>query len=145
MLVKAGSTLLVPRADDAPQHPPGEQCQRGLRTLVVLKRFVVRARKETRCRWPTATICRQRPAGWNRSKSNAALKPGQAVVVYLPVRAGASAAAAAVRGTTAGPDPPRAVNTTSHKADARHQTAKQHGPAKRGGCPKAKTKTKGKR
>ena len=150
MLVKAGSTLLVPRADDAPQAAPRQVVNNASVAYapeVVLKRFVVRARKGDsisrlagRYDLPPATV-----AGWNRSHATATLKPGQAVVVYLPVRAGASAAAAALSRNNSGARSSKAVHQAPHKAgrSAPKAAAKQRAPAKRAAAaPKAKAKGK---
>ncbi|WP_423455611.1 transglycosylase SLT domain-containing protein [Ottowia sp. VDI28] len=141
MLVKAGSTLLVPRTDDAPQAAPRQVVNNASVAYapeVVLKRFVVRARKgdsiarlADRYDLPPATV-----AGWNRSKSNASLKAGQAVVVFLPVRAGASAAAAATQHA-------RRAAHSAGRSTSKASAKKGHAPAKRAvAAPKAKAKGK---
>ncbi len=104
MMLRAGSTLLVPRAEDSPRAAPSQvvnNAQVAYVPEIVLKRFTVRARKgdsiarlAARYDVPASTV-----AGWNNTRDTATLKPGQAVVVFLPVRAGAAAASDAARST----------------------------------------------
>jgi hypothetical protein len=58
-------------------------------------------------------------AGWNKTHASAALKPGRAVVVYLPVRAGRSAAAS-----------PRATAKAAPRRAAQQHTQRRASPAK---------------
>lgn len=104
MMLKAGSTLLVPRTEDAPRAAPSQvvnNAQVAYVPEIVLRRFTVRARKgdsierlAARYDVPASTV-----AGWNNTRATATLKPGQSVVVFLPVRAGAAAAADSARST----------------------------------------------
>ena len=100
MLVKAGSTVLVPRSDGADSKVASHVIDRAhvaFAPEVVLRRATIRARKgdtlasiAARYDLPTSTV-----AGWNKMGSNTPLKRGQAVVLYLPQRAGVSQALAA--------------------------------------------------
>jgi membrane-bound lytic murein transglycosylase D len=96
MLIKAGSALVVPRKESQEQDVASHVADNGQLALapeVVLRRSTVKARKgETvaslaaRLRLSATSV-----AEWNRSSPSAALKAGQAVVVYLPVPARAAA------------------------------------------------------
>ena len=100
MLVKAGSTVLVPRSDAADSKVASHVIDRAhvaFAPEVVLRRATIRARKgdtlasiAARYDLPTSTV-----AGWNKMGSNTPLKRGQAVALYLPQRAGVSQALAA--------------------------------------------------
>ncbi len=100
MLVKAGSTLLVPRGADAEAKVANHVVDRAhvaFAPEVVLRRAAVRARKgdtltsiANRYDLPTSTV-----AGWNKLNANAPLKRGQAITLYLPQRHGVSQALAA--------------------------------------------------
>jgi membrane-bound lytic murein transglycosylase D len=89
MLIKAGSTLLVPRsARDEVEVPVqvADTAQVSLEPEMVLKRTTVKARKgETvaslakRYRLSPASV-----AQWNNVSASSGLKAGHAVVVYLP-------------------------------------------------------------
>lgn len=94
MLIKAGSTLLVPRTDrlDADVAPAvADNGQVALAPEVVLRRTTVRAQQGD----TVATLARRygvaaaTVAHWNRWSAQAALKKGQAVVMYLPASAAA--------------------------------------------------------
>jgi len=96
MVIKAGSTLLVRRAGQASAVSESvvNNAHLAYTPEIVLKRTSVRARKgdsiatvAARYDLPAATV-----AGWNHTTARAGLKRGQAVVLYLPVRAAAAAA-----------------------------------------------------
>lgn len=103
MLIKAGSTLLVPRTpqmdNDVASHV-ADNAQVSLSPEIVTRRTTVKARKGE----SVATIARRyglsadSVAEWNKVRANAAFKLGQQVVVFLPVRAGVTRKAAPVRG-----------------------------------------------
>jgi membrane-bound lytic murein transglycosylase D len=91
MLIKAGSVLIVPRAgggQDVTSHV-ADNGQLSLAPEIVTRRTVVRAGK----RETVATLAhryRLSPAQvgeWNQLAATAAFKPGQQVVLHLPVRA----------------------------------------------------------
>ncbi len=98
MLIKAGSALLVPRGAKNQQDVSSQVADNGklgLAPEVATRRTTVKARKgET-----VASLAKryklspQQVADWNKSTASAALKPGQAVVLYMPVQAGSSAKA----------------------------------------------------
>ena len=97
MLIKAGSTLLVPRTAKMNHDVTSQIADNGHMTLapeIVTRRSTVKARKgET-----VASIARRyglnaaSVADWNDVKANAAFKLGQQVVVFLPVKAASAKA-----------------------------------------------------
>ena len=91
MLIKAGSTLLVPRSakveTDVASHV-ANNAQMSLAPEIVTRRTTVKARKGE-----TATSIAKRyglnsvnVAEWNSTTVSGAFKPGQQVVVFLPVK-----------------------------------------------------------
>ena len=106
MMIKQGSTLVVPRNGKTPSAVAPQvvdNAHLALAPEVVLRRTTVRARRgdtialvAARYDLPAATV-----AGWNKTHASAALKPGRAVVVYLPVRAGRAATASPRAGAKA--------------------------------------------
>jgi membrane-bound lytic murein transglycosylase D len=99
MLIKAGSTLLVPRSakveDDVASHI-ADSGQVSLSPEIVLQRTSVKARKgesvlsiAKRYGLAAASV-----AEWNNVSAASAFKKGSAVVVFLPVRAARAAASA---------------------------------------------------
>lgn len=91
MLIKAGSTLLVPRgakmAEDVAVHI-ADNAQVSLAPEIVTRRTTVKARKSE----SVATIAKRyglsalNVAQWNDVGVTGRFKPGQQVVVFLPVR-----------------------------------------------------------
>ncbi len=91
MLIKAGSALMVPRANTTRQDVSSHLADNGQVALtpeIVTRRTTVRAGKgET-----VASIARRykltaaNVADWNDVRANAAFKAGQQVVVYLPIK-----------------------------------------------------------
>lgn len=116
MLIKAGSSLLVPRsgrmdADVAPSVADNGQV--ALAPEVVLRRTIVRARKGDSVGKLAQRfgVSAETVAQWNKMSATATLRSGQAIVMFLPSHgARASSKTGASRG--------RAVS--SHKAPA-HQ------------------------
>lgn len=109
MLIKAGSTLLVPRSAkmeaDVASHV-ADNAQVSLAPEIVTRRSTIKARKgET-----VASIAKRyglnavNVAEWNSTSVASAFKLGQQIVVYLPVKAQASGTKASakspVKGTT---------------------------------------------
>jgi membrane-bound lytic murein transglycosylase D len=91
MLVRAGSSLLVPRSAhrdaDVPEHV-ADNGQLSLQPEIILKRTTVKARKgenlaRLASRYGVSAVS---AAGWNRLAVNARLKPGQRVTLMLPQR-----------------------------------------------------------
>ena len=92
MLIKAGSTLLVPRSAKVDKDVASHVAENGHMSLspeTVIRRSTVKARKGD-----TVASLAQRyrvsamdVAGWNSVTASSALKPGQSVVIYLPVKA----------------------------------------------------------
>lgn len=122
MLIKAGSALMIPRANTTRQDVPGQIADNGQLAFtpeIVTRRTSVRAGK----RETVSTIARKYKvlaadvANWNDVKSGASFKPGEQVVVYLPVR---MAKASSVRA------PAKAVKRTA---------ASSSQPTRKGGTP----------
>ena len=95
MLIKAGSTLLVPRSarmeDDVSSHV-ADNAQVSLAPEIVTHRTTVKARKgesvitiASRYGLAAASV-----AGWNSVGANAGFKKGHQVVLYLPITARAA-------------------------------------------------------
>ena len=144
MLIKAGSSLLVTRsvqldADVAPSV--ADHGQLALAPDVVLKRSMVQARKGD-----TAALLSKRYgvsaaslAEWNPGLGLGGLRKGQAVVVFLPVRATARASArqqapaAATRAHAPAPAARVPARNSAPKAAVRPTTRSAGKPA-----PKAK-------
>ena len=127
MLIKAGSTLIVPRTakmlDDVGIHI-ADNGQLSLQPDIVTRRTLVKAGKKDsvasiarRYRLPPASV-----ADWNSVAANAAFKAGQSVVVYLPVRAAAAK--------------PARSGTSASRSTANKKAAVT--PSKRGGAPSKK-------
>jgi membrane-bound lytic murein transglycosylase D len=102
MLIKAGSTLLVPRTpkmdDDVASHV-ADNAQMTFAPEIVTRRSTVKARKgET-----VASIARRyglsaaSVAEWNKVSASSAFKVGQQIVVFLPVKAARASRAPAGR------------------------------------------------
>ena len=130
MLVKAGSTLLVPRSEGADSKVASYVVDRAhvaFAPEVVLRRATIRARRgdtlasiAARYDLPTSTV-----AGWNKMGSNTPLKRGQAVALYLPQRAGVSQALAA--------------ESRRHRAESHSSKRDEQASAKSGKSAKGKT------
>ena len=94
MLVKVGSTLLVPRSEHKQADVPGPLADNATISLAPdlppARRISFTARK----RDTVASIARRyhlspaQVAQWNKLGQTAAFRPGQAVVVYVPTKAG---------------------------------------------------------
>ena len=90
MLIKAGSTLLVPRSGKSEIDVTSQVADNGQVSLapeIVTRRTTVRARKGE----SVATIAKRyrlspgSVADWNKVSASAAFKTGQSVVLFLPV------------------------------------------------------------
>ncbi|MCU0761660.1 MAG: transglycosylase SLT domain-containing protein [Hydrogenophaga sp.] len=97
MMVRAGSTLLVPRTEqrdrDVPEHV-ADNGQLALQPETLLRRTVVQARKgeslaQLARRYGVSAVS---AAGWNKLSVNARLKPGQRITLMLPQRASSAVA-----------------------------------------------------
>ena len=116
MLIKAGSTLLVPRSSNSVQEvslSTADNAQMSLAPEIVLRKASLKARAgdtvasfAKRNKLSAASV-----AQWNKKSVGAALKKGQSVVVYLPQRAKS------------------AKSSRAHKAGGRH-SAKSTRPSK---------------
>ena len=103
MLIKAGSTLLVPRSGKVEHDVTSHVADNGHVSLapeIVTRRTTVKARKgET-----VATVARRygltaaSVAGWNNVSATSGFKAGKPVIVYLPIKSRASRASAGARG-----------------------------------------------
>lgn len=129
MMVRAGSTLLVPRTaqrnSDVPEHV-ADNGQLALQPENVLRRTVVRARKgeslsQLARRYGVSAVS---VAGWNKLGVNARLKPGQQITLMLPQRSSGSMAKARSSGKktsvarTGGRSSPAAKSGGSRKTNA---------------------------
>ncbi|WP_341904755.1 transglycosylase SLT domain-containing protein [Polaromonas sp. YR568] len=113
MLIKAGSTLLVPRTAKVDEDVPvqiADTAQVALAPEVVTRRTTVKARKGE----SVASIARRyglsasSVADWNNISASAAFKMGQPVVLFLPVKA--------ARASTAGKGISKATRRPAAKA-----------------------------
>lgn len=131
MVIKSGSTVVVRRSNSAAQAVASHvvnNAQLAYTPEIVLRRTSVRARKgdsiasvAARYDLPAATV-----AGWNHTNARAGLKRGQAVVLYLPVRAAAAAARDGVEAAAA----TRGAVRASHVSESRAERAKASGADK---------------
>jgi membrane-bound lytic murein transglycosylase D len=96
MLIKAGSTLLVPRGARTEQDVSAsvaDSAQVSLAPEIVLRKSAIKARKGD----TVASIAKRygqsaaQVAQWNKVSSSASFKTNQAVVMYLPAKAKSSA------------------------------------------------------
>ena len=118
MLVKAGSALIVPRSATMRQDVAGHVADNGQMSLtpeIITHRTVVRAGKRDsvaslarRYRVSAASV-----ADWNDIRTNAALKAGEQVVLFLPVRLGRAITEAARAAPSASPS--RSAQVRSRK------------------------------
>jgi len=130
MLVKAGSTLLVPRSEHRQADVSSEIADNAMMALSpdgpTLRKTSLRAGKHDsvasvakRYRVSTAQV-----AQWNGVSPSAAFKPGQTIVVFVAGKAGKSTA----RGTRVAQGKASAstksARTTAHKAPATARSAK---------------------
>ncbi|HYW57819.1 MAG TPA: transglycosylase SLT domain-containing protein [Polaromonas sp.] len=105
MLIKAGSTLLVPRTATSGADVTSQVADNAQMTFspeIITRRSTVKARKgET-----VASVAKRynlsanSVAEWNEVGASAAFKAGQAVVVFLPVKMGNAVKATPRNGTT---------------------------------------------
>ena len=142
VIIKSGSTVLVRRHDDAAPAAASEVVNNARLSYapeVVLRRTSVRARRgdslatiAARYDLPAATV-----AGWNRGAAKGKLKAGQAVVLFLPVRAAtrSSATAERSRARTPGKNTRLAQASPAARSQATRaepKTAARHTAAKAG-------------
>ncbi len=122
MLIKAGSTLLVPRGSSERNQDVSAQvadtAQISLAPEIVLRKTTVKARKgdsvasiATRYRVSAAQV-----AQWNKVSSGAAFKVNQGVVMYLPVKAKGRANAKAGKSSKGGMAVAKGKRTTKTAA-----------------------------
>ncbi len=133
VLIKTGSTVLVRRGNGAATMVDSHvinNAQLSYAPEVVLRRTSVRARQgdsiatiAARYDLPAGTV-----AGWNKSRPGAALKRGQAVVLFLPVRAAAAAARDGV--ASGGRASARSAKAPSKAAPRKGAKAKGTAPAR---------------
>ncbi|MFT3777681.1 MAG: transglycosylase SLT domain-containing protein [Ottowia sp.] len=147
VLIKSGSTVLVRRGNGASTAVDGHvvnNAQLSYAPEVVLRRTTVRARQgdsiatlAARYDLPAGTV-----AGWNRSRPGAALKRGQAVALFLPVRAAAAAARDGV--AAGGRAAARSAKASSKAAPRKGASAKSAAPARAAAKSTGKSASKGK-
>jgi len=143
MLIKAGSVLIVPRRSASQRDVSDHVADHGQLSLapeIITRRTVVKAgRRDT-----VASVAHRyklnpaQVAEWNHLSASAAFKPGQQVVLHLPLRSIARAAApvrvpgrAVVRTSTRAPEPARAqARPAPRKAVAEKPAAKKSTAAK---------------
>ncbi|MFT3814641.1 MAG: transglycosylase SLT domain-containing protein [Acidovorax sp.] len=134
MLIKAGSALIVPRSG-ATQQDVAEQVadngQVGFAPEIVTRRTTVKAGKHDsvasvaqRYKVSAASV-----AEWNGLKPGAALKAGQQVVMFLPLRMGAGTGGSRRTSATAS----HSVHKSAASASA--SPRKTSAPQRRGGTP----------
>ncbi len=138
MVIKSGSTVLVRRngqGGGAVAEDVVNNARLAYTPEIVLRRTTVRARRgdsiaslAARYDLPAATV-----AGWNRTGARAALRNGQRVVLYLPVRA----AAAAARDGVAADRRAASARASRPAARARAQTGRAKPAARQAAAPKA--------
>ena len=115
MLVRAGSTLLVPRANGQGTEVPEHLADNGhlqLQPEVVLVRRSVKARKGENLTSMASRlgVNASELAQWNKLGSNAALKAGQTLVAFTPTvaaRGASSSSRAGTKATQSQTKPPR--------------------------------------
>ena len=139
MLIKAGSVLIVPRRNDSQPDVAShvaDNAQLDLAPEVITRRTVVRAGKResvstvaTRYRVSAAQV-----AEWNHVAASASFRPGQQVVLHLPLRTVAhtqvrvntrNVKQVAAR-PTAKPAARPVAHAAPHKTPAQHKTTVQH-------------------
>jgi membrane-bound lytic murein transglycosylase D len=128
MLIKAGSVLIVPRRGSGQHDVASHVADNGQLSLspeIVTRRTVVKAgRRDT-----VVSMARRyklspdQIAEWNHLGASAALKPGQQVVLHLPIRA---VARAPVR-----VDSRNVVRTSTRSAPARRVAQRPHAPVQK--------------
>ncbi len=129
MLVKAGSTLLVPRNGKLDIDVPVQLADHGqlmLKEEIHLVRTLVKARKgETVAQLAQRyKLGADQVADWNDLKPSAKLKPGQKVVLHLPQREASAAIAHERR------DAPNKTRLAQAKGDKGGKTATEAKPAR---------------
>ncbi len=106
MLVKAGSTLLVPRTarrdSDVPEHVADNAMIALAPDVPPMKRLTLRAGKRGESVVAVAKrygVSATQVAQWNKVSASAQFKPGASIVVYVPNRPATRVAAAGKTGT----------------------------------------------
>jgi len=128
MLIKAGSVLIVPRngsaQNDVTSHV-ADNAQLSLAPEIVTRRMVVKAGR----RDSVASMARRykvsaaQVAEWNHLAASAALKPGQQVVLNLPVRSTMARSAVRVPGRAVVRTSTRAAPVKAHARTAARRPA----------------------
>jgi len=141
MLIKAGSTLIVPRSERVQEDVAAAVAESGhlsFQPEIVTRRTVVSARRNE----DVASVARRygvsaaSVADWNDVKSNHVFSRGYKVVVYLPVRASRSASVGSgARSSSHGKTP--VLTSKSSRS-----TASKAAPAKSSGKTASKSKSK---
>ena len=131
MLIRGGSTLIVPRSaavqDDVTSHV-ADNGQLSLSPEIITRRTTVKARK----RDTVATVARRfnvspsAVADWNDAKPNTVFQTGQQLVVYVPVRAHSAAPVKAAAGA-----PRRSAAAPTKRTSVQPAMAEAKQPAQR--------------
>lgn len=128
VVIRAGSSLLVPRANHINQDVTEKVADNGQLSLapeVVLKRSVLRAGKSD----SVVSVARKyrvsadQVAQWNKTNASARFKPGQQVVVFLPVTSHGAKSAKHTRATASKKGGGHTA-TTSKTSGSKHAKAK---------------------
>ena len=142
MLIKAGSALMVPRgagAADVAGHV-ADNGQISFAPEIVTRRATVHARK----RDTLVSVANRygvsvsNLADWNSLKSTATLKPGQALVAYLPMRPKASGSPSPAQSTRAQAPSRMRISHATTAAPAKRAAPAKAAPAAHGGPSKVK-------
>ena len=127
MMIKVGSTLLVPRSDRVEDDVTARVADNGQLALapepppITLHRTTVKAHRGD----SVAALARRygqtaaSVAGWNRMSASAPLKAGQRLVVYLPAKARAAGTLTAHAHTRSGSKTSVAVASTRARPEAK--------------------------
>ena len=149
MLIKAGSTLMVPRDANVKTDVPGHVADNGQISFapeVVTVRTTVKARKRDTLVSVASRygISVSNLADWNDLKSTASLRPGQSLIAYLPSRAARSARAessdSSARNTRGGSKVAAAASKSAKTSTATAPRGGKSEPKARGGTPAKKRK-----
>lgn len=134
MLVKGGSTLLVPRASSTVKDVSSELADNAVMSLTPdlppLRRMTLRAgKRETvagvakRYRVSAAQV-----AQWNHTSANAKFRPGESIVVYVPQKAARGAKASSPKATKGSA---KAAPAKKSAASKKTSSGKKSAPAKK--------------
>jgi membrane-bound lytic murein transglycosylase D len=137
MLVKAGSTLLVPRSEkrttDVAVHVADNATMTLAHDVPPLRKVALKAGK----RDSVASVAKRyrispaQVAGWNSVAANARFKPGTTITVFLPNRKAGATRMASGKSKRYATTRVAAHGRSAHKADSRRASASAAAPKKR--------------